>query len=452
MGGGRDTGHFGTGTYAVSKEKNLPPFYTESRPVSALITRPDDNLYLGRSEELDKAHRALRKVNRLADSDKLLPKDKILRAIDDFDYRFSLRESDPELSEMVELVHNARFDLPGVFSKAPEKMIDAANEHIKARLGAGGSFWKERVQRDSASTRYMKSQGFDGVNTGLAPELDNTTYGSVVYRKKKFAHGGEVSKFIKSKEPKKFNKGGEAVADLPEMLMEGAYNVYKESIPSSVRIAAQTLLGDRTKPFTNKDFTEKELAGYAGIIKETEERLGTAPQVLSENANMLKNIEKEIARNKDTDDSSYVAELIRQKDKIEKNTAKVQKKLSKYKQGKGSVQYDDYYDSKNPDFKNLANTIGRFTYEKQPSGEIAIKDRWDFDNEMDKSYASKFEKLSPVQRIKELAKDLMTPNLDTHTALTLGAMATLGTSKGRDINLRLPAGNTEVSKFIKSKK
>ncbi len=199
MGGGRGTGHFGTGTYAVTDKEKLPPFYTENRPVIALISRPDENLYLGRTEELDKAHSALRKVNALASSDKLLPKDKILRALNDFDYYFSLRESDPELFEKVKLVSDAQYNLPGRYSSAPEKMIDAANEHIKARLGAGGSFWKERVQRDSASTRYMKGQGYGGVNTALAPEMDNTTYGSVIYRKGKYKHGGEVNKFIKSK-------------------------------------------------------------------------------------------------------------------------------------------------------------------------------------------------------------------------------------------------------------
>jgi hypothetical protein len=186
MGGGRDTGHFGTGTYAVTDKEKLPPFYTENRPVIALISRPDENLYLGRTEELDKAHRALRKVNALASSDKLLPKDKMLRAIGDLDYYFSLRKSDPELFEKVKLVSDAQYDLPGRYSTAAEKMIDAANEHIKARLGAGGSFWKERVQRDSASTRYMKGQGYGGVNTGLAPEMDTTTYGSVIYRKGKY--------------------------------------------------------------------------------------------------------------------------------------------------------------------------------------------------------------------------------------------------------------------------
>jgi len=186
MGGGRDTGHFGTGTYGVRKQENLPRFYTERRPVVALISRPDENLYLGRTEELDKAHRALRKVNALASSDKLLPKDKMLRALGDFDYHYSLKQTDPDLYNMVQLVKDARFDLPGRFSSSSEKMIDAANEHIKARLGAGGSFWKERVQRDSASTRYMKGQGYGGVNTGLAPEMDNTSYGSVIYRKGKY--------------------------------------------------------------------------------------------------------------------------------------------------------------------------------------------------------------------------------------------------------------------------
>jgi hypothetical protein len=186
MGGGRDTGHFGTGTYGVRNIKNLPPFYTENRPVVALIGRPEENLLIGKTEELDKAHKALRKVNALASSDKLLPKDKILRALGDFDYYFSLRESDPQLYEMVKLVNDARYDLPGRYSTSAEKMIDAANEHIKARLGAGGSFWKERVQRDSASTRYMKDQGYGGVNTTLAPEMDNTTYGSVIYRKGKY--------------------------------------------------------------------------------------------------------------------------------------------------------------------------------------------------------------------------------------------------------------------------
>lgn len=188
MGGGRGTGHFGTGTYAVSDYGNLPPFYTENRPVIGLISRPEDKFFSGDSEELQKAHSALRELNYLGGNEKLIPKDKILEAMENFDKYWELKQTNPDLAEVADILKKQRLYLPSkkIFTETPESALDAVNEHIKARMGLGGSFWKDRVGRDSASTRYMKKQGYSGVTTGLAPEMDNTAYGSVIYRKGKF--------------------------------------------------------------------------------------------------------------------------------------------------------------------------------------------------------------------------------------------------------------------------
>lgn len=310
---------------------------------------------------------------------------------------------------------------------------------------------------DQSEISLSREPGRMGMDIpGQAPEPGTTDTTWLRYAKE-FNKGGDVKK---SEGPIDFIK--QNVQSLGLDPSEGIYERWKENVPSHVRIAAQTILGDRTKPFKNKDFTEKELAAYVDVIKETEKRaLEESPSILSDNARMLKNIEKRISLNENPQDPEYIRDLLRQKELIEKHTALTQKRLDKYKQGKGDIQYADYnvYKSDNlastPNSKegiNLANTIGRFSYEKTPTGEIIIKDRWDFDNELDQGYASKYEKLSPVPRAVELTKDLFKPGMDAKTALTLSAMATLGKSKGRDIDLKISAGNSKAANFIKSKK
>lgn len=188
MSGGRGTGHFGTGTYAVTDLENLTPFYTETRPVIGLISRPEAKFFTGDNDKLDKAHRALREINYLADQKNLIPKDKVLEGIENFDKYWQLKQTDPDLAEVIEIVKKIRFDAPSkkMYTDVPESILDAVNQHIKSRMGGGGTFWRDRIPKDSASTRFMKNEGYEGVNTRLAPELDNTQYGSVIYRKGKF--------------------------------------------------------------------------------------------------------------------------------------------------------------------------------------------------------------------------------------------------------------------------
>ena len=185
MSGDRGTGHFGTGTYAVTDLENLTPFYTETRPVIGLISRPEAKFFTGDNDKLDKAHRALREINYLADQKNLIPKDKVLEGIENFDKYWQLKQTNPELAEVIEIVKKIRFDAPSkkMYTDVPESILDAVNQHIKSRMGGGGTFWRDRIPKDSASTRFMKNEGYEGVNTRLAPELDNTQYGSVIYRK-----------------------------------------------------------------------------------------------------------------------------------------------------------------------------------------------------------------------------------------------------------------------------
>ena len=264
---------------------------------------------------------------------------------------------------------------------------------------------------------------------------------------KRFENGGDVTSYARDALDYVKSNVVDPAADL-------AYEGWKMAVPSNERFALQTLFGDRSKPFTNKDLTEDELAQYAKIISESEQRKARdLPSFIKANQEALK--EPAVRMNLPKDDSQWTAadwDAYNAAEKAGKNRADIQKKTARaikdlegIPKGVGNIQYQDYAaDGLSEDEINMANTIGRFNYKKDKTGKASIKDRWDFINENDLPYVEKYEKLRPLSKYWEVLKD--TVELGDIGALPAqAAMAYLG-REGRDVNLTAPKANPKKPK------
>lgn len=151
MMGGRSTGHFGTGVYFVSDPSKISG--REDRPVQA-VDLSQYNLAVMRSEfSARMLHDGLKAVNRMESADDLdTPEGQ--RAVRDLAFALKLPE---------DVIREAA--IAAAAEAAPLKEIYAfENDYI-----------------DSASTRFMKRLGYDGVDTRGAEGFDTTEYGTVVY-------------------------------------------------------------------------------------------------------------------------------------------------------------------------------------------------------------------------------------------------------------------------------
>ncbi len=81
------------------------------------------------------------------------------------------------------------------------------------------------------------------------------------------------------------------------MADDGIYEWWKRNIPADARLYTQTLFGDRTQPFTEKDFTPNELKNFEGIIKTSKPRL---------EAGILK---QQVEANRATKDAQHLTNL-----------------------------------------------------------------------------------------------------------------------------------------------
>lgn len=155
---GRNSGHFGSGTYFFSTPERAVAFKTASgspRDIST-IDLTGKNMYrpidYGRGEDL---HNFLNALN-----DAALSKDHTV-----YRYRGSEgRPWDPErYSRELEYL-----DVKISPEKLDKIIKDVYNEEGEAA--------------DTASTRIMKAAGYDGIDVRHIPELDNGRYGSVLYK------------------------------------------------------------------------------------------------------------------------------------------------------------------------------------------------------------------------------------------------------------------------------
>lgn len=179
MRGNRGTGHFGTGTYFVKNIENLGSFANE-RPVSSIDVSKLNLLSMDTRTEYENLHSGLKFLNRI--STEYNGYASILRAIqlNKFDaYR------DNDLSYAARELAKVSVQLTGE-SLSADQMLEKLMPTLMygAQLTRGN--WFDRVDpghmADSPSTFFMKSLGFDGVDTNGVEGIDNTTYGGVIYR------------------------------------------------------------------------------------------------------------------------------------------------------------------------------------------------------------------------------------------------------------------------------
>jgi hypothetical protein len=166
MTGGRDTGHFGTGTYFTSSKER-----SQAGEISRPVSQVDLSGYnLARPKSADDAkylHNGLRDVNDLVGRGGL------------------------DTPKTQEQIRKAAFDiwisiLPrGKTPQDIEKMIPEILQKASPMLNE--SPYRSRYV-ESASTMLMKRLGYEGVDTRHIPAYDNRDYGTVVYGEK-FAPG-----------------------------------------------------------------------------------------------------------------------------------------------------------------------------------------------------------------------------------------------------------------------
>lgn len=221
--GSRGTGHFGTGTYFVSPEGLVGDTYKQ-RPAFKIDFSEYDNLY--KPDDKNDAfnlHDYLKDINRGVEK---LNQDDYWNLFsiksdydDDYDYysnTFKKLKSaglnpmtydeykndsyysnygkgygnyldevkDDAINLQDSMKNNAfrveelQFRLKGI----KKEQIDKAYEEVrKAKERYSKMSFDEKRKQDSLSTVFMKALGYNGIDVRFIPELDNSTYGSVIY-------------------------------------------------------------------------------------------------------------------------------------------------------------------------------------------------------------------------------------------------------------------------------
>jgi len=137
------------------------------------------------------------------------------------------------------------------------------------------------------------------------------------------------------------------------VLLDYIYDSWNDNISSEKRWYLQSLLGDKTKPLTEKDLTKSELSNLKSLIKE-------------QGVNTSKS-------------SGYL----------------------------GDKYYEDsLLDDKFLNLKSdpLQNTLGRFTYTYNPDGTITVIDNYDFSNEYLDDLVKMYGNMSTTEKVLELSK------------------------------------------------
>jgi hypothetical protein len=152
---GRGTGHFGTGTYWVKDKNALKTMLSKGKELSE-NTVPEGMFQPVTTNQAFLTHDALRTINDAAHMQRLDPKftDKIKNEL----RRAGLPFDEDALRRSLAIAKNV-YRQPG----------------WEAQRMAGKG-------KDSVSTMYMKSLGYKGVDVSDLPDLDNTMYGTVLYR------------------------------------------------------------------------------------------------------------------------------------------------------------------------------------------------------------------------------------------------------------------------------
>jgi len=171
---------------------------------------------------------------------------------------------------------------------------------------------------------------------------------------------------------------------------DGIYGLAKKVVPPRARFYTQTLLGDRTKPFTQDDLTTEELRHIHDTVARSRERLQNRIAAV-----------KAAEDFEDLPKFGYFGEEVEKKLGGEKDQSKIFKEIKalnakheqNFNKGYGNVQYRDY-----PKNSPMLDTLGRFTYKMQPDGSVHVSDTYDFYNPARAKNVEKYEQENPVLR------------------------------------------------------
>ncbi|NBW18852.1 MAG: hypothetical protein EBR82_63850, partial [Caulobacteraceae bacterium] len=171
MDGGRGTGHFGTGVYFISDANKFSDVY-KARGIKQLDLSPYNLFKVRTTQDGKDLHQALRLINRLAsESTKPITPETAGKELREISYTLPI-----EIRLNLKVDNNLSADESESVLKA--YAAEAAEEARKLYE----DYRFERDFIDSASTRFMKKLGYDGVDV-RGTDLDNTEYGTVVYAK-----------------------------------------------------------------------------------------------------------------------------------------------------------------------------------------------------------------------------------------------------------------------------
>ena len=175
MKGDRGTGHFGTGTYFVKDSENLGE-YASQRPVELIDVAGLNLVKLETESEYMELHDAMKYLNRVATLTGAY--ESIVASIGD---EHPLWYSNDELSTAAINISNISLKLIGE-EKTKAEAADMMMEAIMYGAQLTRMGYQFQATMDSPSTVFLKSLGFDGVDTQGIKGIDNTSIGGVIYR------------------------------------------------------------------------------------------------------------------------------------------------------------------------------------------------------------------------------------------------------------------------------
>ena len=223
---GRETGHFGSGTYFFGSEKEAKKHARgRKRPITEInlegknLFRPFD---MKRGGETFKAGGNFGMANELH---------WILRYVNEASYKIgdydaknnpnsiSWRDNPTGISKRLE-------SWTGL--KASPKMVDEVIQEVRAEIEANAGFGG--LKTETASTRLMRRLGFDGIDMRGIEGFDNANFGSVLYADKP-TKAPKVSYQLEPAKPTLYSPALRAIENLPQKSIKarGLMNLFKRA-------------------------------------------------------------------------------------------------------------------------------------------------------------------------------------------------------------------------------
>lgn len=187
MSGGRGSGHYGTGVYFASNVEALGG-RSSTRPVAAIDFSKYKLMKIKSHKQGLDIHDALRLINGLVDE--RMHSNFSWIETDPFKVKLYKELKMPLDSAQAKTANEAAFKIWLTDMRKEDRSMYSKEDLVKAIKKAVDSAAKKKkkvnhtsIYEETASTQVMKWLGWEGIDVRAVPELDNTRYGSVVYRK-----------------------------------------------------------------------------------------------------------------------------------------------------------------------------------------------------------------------------------------------------------------------------